>query len=430
MKKYLLSLTTLALLLCEVSFTGGGMAFAASSGSCGTNVTYTLSDAGVLTITGTGAMTTYSNGSSTPWYSSRGSVTKIEIKDGVTSIGNHAFYGCNNATTVQISPTVTSIGQNAFQSCSKIATINYQKNSLGSSSSDRTTAGMWSQISFANEASNPLNANSSGGELYCVQQSGPSSNSLSKITQLGNSGGGTISGKVTINAYAFVRNKAITSVSFPHSVTSVGTAAFKNCTGLTTVQFGIGTAESSQSAMERIENYAFNGCTKVTTIRVYGGLAKWLGIELVSNDSNPFFSSTNALAPSRKLYIDGTTDACHVTSVALSSNIQANQFYNNNTLSSVAIEEGVTTIGNYAFKLCSALTYISLPSTITTIGTGVFNSCSSLSSYSYANDIAHWVNINFGGADGNPMCQVNKCYIGSAEQTAIVIPSGVETIKQ
>lgn len=89
----------------------------AASGSCGKKVTYTLSDDGVLTILGTGAMTnfTYTDNdeSNRPWHSERESIRKVVIEEGVTSIGNFAFSFCN-VQEVTIPSTVTSIGKRAF----------------------------------------------------------------------------------------------------------------------------------------------------------------------------------------------------------------------------------------------------------------------------------------------------------------------------
>ena len=84
------------------------------SGSCGTNVKYSLdTSTGLLSITGTGAMTNYSS-SSAPWYSKSDYIKSVEIADGVTSIGNYAFYYCNSLTSVTIPNGVTSIGNSAF----------------------------------------------------------------------------------------------------------------------------------------------------------------------------------------------------------------------------------------------------------------------------------------------------------------------------
>ncbi len=90
---------------------------AAASGKCGQNVSYTLSGNGVLTISGTGAMTNFTyddyDNSNRPWHSKRLSIRKVVIHEGVTSIGDFAFSFCN-VEEVTIPSTVTSIGRRAF----------------------------------------------------------------------------------------------------------------------------------------------------------------------------------------------------------------------------------------------------------------------------------------------------------------------------
>ena len=63
------------------------------SGTCGTSLNWSFNTtSGILSITGTGAMTNYSVSSGSPWYSYKGSIKTITINSGVTSIGNWAFY--------------------------------------------------------------------------------------------------------------------------------------------------------------------------------------------------------------------------------------------------------------------------------------------------------------------------------------------------
>ena len=59
-------------------------------GTCGENVTWKYAD-GTLTISGTGDMTNYSSASGAPWYDLSGSIVKVVVEDGVTSVGDKAF---------------------------------------------------------------------------------------------------------------------------------------------------------------------------------------------------------------------------------------------------------------------------------------------------------------------------------------------------
>ena len=89
-----------------------------TSGKCGTKVTYTISDDGVLTISGIGAMANYTykdnDSSNCPWHSVRWAINKVVIEDGVTSIGDFAFAFDISLADVTIPGSVTSIGNRAF----------------------------------------------------------------------------------------------------------------------------------------------------------------------------------------------------------------------------------------------------------------------------------------------------------------------------
>lgn len=68
-------------------------------------------------------MTNYSNREPAPWYSRRGEIKKIVIEDGVTNIGDFAFYDCTSLTSITIPNSVMSIGTYAFFFCSSLTSI-------------------------------------------------------------------------------------------------------------------------------------------------------------------------------------------------------------------------------------------------------------------------------------------------------------------
>jgi len=87
-----------------------------------TNIAWNLADS-VLTISGTGEMEDYADTYYVPWYSNRESIKSAIIEDGVTSIGDYAFYNCVNLTSIEIPNGVTSIGDGAFDGCRNLNTI-------------------------------------------------------------------------------------------------------------------------------------------------------------------------------------------------------------------------------------------------------------------------------------------------------------------
>ena len=96
-----------------------------ASGSCGENLSWTLSSNGILTITGTGSMTTYSGEANIPWYSNRTMITKVVIGEGVTKLTTNAFCGCSNLTEVEFAEnsSLQMIGGSAFKNCSSLESI-------------------------------------------------------------------------------------------------------------------------------------------------------------------------------------------------------------------------------------------------------------------------------------------------------------------
>lgn len=96
------------------------------SGKCGKNVSYSISDDGVLTISGTGAMNNFtykSDISDCPWHGVRYALKKIVVEDGVTSIGSYAFSFDLSVTDVTLPSSLKTIGRNAFWGCYGLTSV-------------------------------------------------------------------------------------------------------------------------------------------------------------------------------------------------------------------------------------------------------------------------------------------------------------------
>lgn len=123
MKKFLSLFLTICLITSICAFMPL-TASAATSGTCGDNLTWTLDDEGTLTISGTGDMydcDDYGN-IRYPWEYEK-SVTSVIITNGVTSIGDFAFNNCTTLTSITIPNSVVSIGDLAFSLCEKLTSI-------------------------------------------------------------------------------------------------------------------------------------------------------------------------------------------------------------------------------------------------------------------------------------------------------------------
>ena len=93
------------------------------TGSCGTNLTWTLDCDGTLTISGVGAMTEWTRYQETPWYNKSSTtgpvgfynIRSVNIEDGVTSVGSYAFRNCSTIQSITLPKSLISIGEYAFR---------------------------------------------------------------------------------------------------------------------------------------------------------------------------------------------------------------------------------------------------------------------------------------------------------------------------
>ena len=186
----------------------------ATSGKCGENVSWSLKD-GVLTISGTGKMNDYVSKSS-PFYD-RNDIKSVEIKSGVTSIGNWAFTDCRGLTKITIPSSVTSIGNDAFGGCTILTSVKI-----------------------------PSSVTSIGAEafVYC--------SSLKSIT--------IPSSIKSIVDWTFEQCTSLTSVTIQKGVTSIGYKAFKNCTSLTSVTI--------PNSVTSIGDLAFGDCLMLSSVTI------------------------------------------------------------------------------------------------------------------------------------------------------------------
>ena len=359
----------------------------------------------------------------------------LRIPNSVTSIGTWAFKNCSKLTSVTIPNSVTSIGNGAFSGCGNLVDITIPFAGGSATATEASASTLFGYI---------FGTNSYTGGQRVIQYYSSSSNtayyipsSLRSVTVAG--------GK--LNYGAFYGCSMLTSVTIGNSVTSIGESAFSGCSGLTSV-YNSGTIDqwcrisfaNPQSnplyyahnlyvdnslvtnlniqAATRIEQYAFYGCSGLTSVTIgnsvtsIGGSA-FSGCSGLTDMTIPFVGSsadeTEASDSTLFGYLFGTssyTGGQSVTQYYSSSgnktyyipsslrsvtvtggNLNYGAFYDCSMLTSVTIPNSVIDIGERAFYDCGSLTSITIPYSVESIGEETFRGCSDLTSINIPNSV-------------------------------------------
>ncbi len=93
-------------------------------GDLGSNVKWEVNTStGVLTISGTGAATWYSDLNTRPYYSYESYIKSIQVKSGITELGSNLFSSLMEVTSVSLPTTLEKIGKFAFYHCRSLKSI-------------------------------------------------------------------------------------------------------------------------------------------------------------------------------------------------------------------------------------------------------------------------------------------------------------------
>ena len=129
----------------------------------------------------------------------------------------------------------------------------------------------------------------------------------------------------------------------------------------------------------KIDSYAFNGCTRLTSITLPDSLTQ-IGFMAFNNCT----SLTSITLPDSLTQMGNCTfnNCTSLTSVTLSNSqtqIGERAFEGCSSLTSITIPDSVTIIGSGAFQYCTGLTSITLPDSVTLICSSAFRGCTNLS---------------------------------------------------
>ena len=246
-----------------------------ASGSCGTNVNYTVyrvdADNYTLVISGSGDMDDYWNKTtgllSRPWDSY--SITELYVEDGIDTIGAASFMSNKTLKKAYLSDSISFINQYAFSDTGKIEQINLPENTVSIGKS----AFYW--------CGRDITDGGFGGELVIPE--GVSSISESAFGYANGVQSLSLPNTLKSIEYRAFENTYIENLVLPAKLTNLGNAAFYECYRLKTVQFPESLKTISESAfleckalesisfaegLQVIESGAFQSCNNLTTLDI------------------------------------------------------------------------------------------------------------------------------------------------------------------
>lgn len=280
------------------------------------------------------------------------------IPNSVATIGNYAFYGCEELTSIVIPNNVTIIGSQAFRYCNRLASV-----SLGNGLS-LIYAGAFANCTSLTAITIPESVTQMGNWVFY------SCDSLASVvfnadscwyagTYYSNNNPHTFYGCTGITSFVFGENvkvippnlcrglSGLSSVTIPNSVVSVGDSSFLGCTGITSLSIG--------NNVSRIGDLAFYNCNHMTSASI-GNKVTHVGLKAFASCT----SLTSVAIPNSVTYLDDSV------------------FHNCVALSSAVLGNGLTTVPRATFNGCNHMTNLTLGSGIQNINVTAFKGCNAV----------------------------------------------------
>ncbi len=454
---------------------GGTLSWAIGSGTYGP-INWIVDYTKTLRIAGNGAMADFDYSRNAPWYFVNKQIEAIIVENGVTYIGNYAFYGCSNAESVSIADTVKKIGSKqsytngyCFGGCDSLTEITIP--SGVTEIADAVFSGCRNLKSIKVAYGNSY-FSSEDGVLY------NSNKTVIYCCPAGKTGTFTIPSVVTeIKPYAFAMC-TFTEITIPVNIESIGKYAFYQCYDLNKITFA-GSAPSdinsnSFSYVTADVYYPTNDASWTSDkIANYGGTLTWhvgqgtcgtgVNWELIYEGSSAYLtiSGSGAMNDYTSSTVPWSAHTNKIKAFTVSSGVTsvgAYALYNATALTSVTLADSVKTVGNYVFSGCTSLyrlelgnglqsigehafydikaSEITFPDSLKTIGRYAFYYCDYLKSIKLGNNMQTIGYTAFGGCTaltdvelGNSITTLEQsAFNGCTKLKKIVIPASVTSV--
>lgn len=282
-----------------------------------------------------------------------------ELPSDVEEIPESAFEGCDGISSLKLPESVKIIGAYAFNNCANLNSVELPDGLL------KIYASAFFNCPLLTDISIPNNVNEIGRNAFynCGLKTVVLGDGITKIeegvfTKCADLESVTFGDEITsIGKSAFSGCGKMKSITFPDSLTSIGEEAFKDCALLKELIIG--------ASLSAIGESAFSGCASIDTIEVSENNPQYVGAGgcLIDKNSNKIINGfAKSVIPE-----DGTA-----------TSIGDYAFANIDGLVSITIPSVIEKVGNYAFKGCVNLETVTIDSGETIFGIDVFDSCSSL----------------------------------------------------
>lgn len=314
-----------------------------------------------LTLSGAGAIPDYPI-AETPWQEFRDEIKSIVLEEGVTRIGDYAFYDCTALTSVEIPEGVTQIGESAFSCCQSLESVTIPGSvteigegafeSCDSMMALELTSGLKRVGAFAFSECFSLRALDLPDTVERIERSAFTGTALQKLVIPSN--------VQEIGDNAFNGCIRLSSLTLSEGIRVIEELAFSNCSDLTKVLI--------PASVERLGEGVFADCLSMTKIAV-------------APESEHFVVQDNILYSkdmSTLLHYPSGKEEQEFTLPEEVRKIAGLAFASNYYLTDVSLGDYLEEVGSYAFARCYGLTYMYLPPQTTRLGVSPFHDCTVL----------------------------------------------------